>query len=151
MPQSLSNVYLHLTFSTKHRVPLLANREVSSRLWEFIGGICREMKCYPIQIGGYSDHVHILCLLGREISQARLVENLKKRSSAWMKTLGEAYTKFYWQEGYGAFSVNPTEKDKVVQYILAQEEHHRKRTFQEEYRAFLNKYNVNYDERYVWD
>ena len=151
MPQSLSNVYIHITFSTKNRMPLLSNKDISERLYSFLGGICREFKCNPIQVGGYKDHIHILCLLGRETTQSKLLENLKKRSSAWIKDLGNNYQNFYWQEGYGAFSVNPTEIDKVIAYIKNQEEHHRKYTFQDEYRAFLRKYDIEYDERYMWD
>jgi hypothetical protein len=79
------------------------------------------------------------------------VEEVKKRSSSWVKTLDRRYTKFYWQNGFGMFSVNPSELGVVVDYIQNQEEHHRKRTFQDEFRAFLKKYRIDYDERYVWD
>ncbi|NDV58868.1 IS200/IS605 family transposase [Bacteroides sp. 519] len=151
MPQSLSSIYVHITFSTKNRISLLKDDEINASLYNFLGGICKEMKCNPIQIGGHTDHIHILCLLGRETTIAKLVENLKKRSSLWIKDFGNNYQKFYWQEGYGAFSVNSTETDKVINYILNQKEHHRKWTFQDEYRAFLHKYNVKYDEQYVWD
>lgn len=150
MPQSLSKVYVQITFSTKHRVNLI-DEEIETRLFEYLGGICKGLECNPVQVGGYKNHVHILCLLSRKISQADLLEKVKKESSKWMKTQGDKYRKFYWQNGYGIFSVNPAEIDIVVNYIKNQKEHHKTKTFQDEYRAFLKKYDVDYDERYVWD
>ncbi|SHM51403.1 IS200/IS605 family transposase [Flavobacterium chilense] len=150
MSQSLSKVYVHLTFSTKGRYPFI-DQNIQERLWQYLGGICKGLECNPIQIGGYKDHVHILCLLSKKITQMKLVEEVKKQSSKWIKTIDDNYAKFYWQDGYGIFSVNPSEIEIVVQYIKNQEEHHKKRTFKEELVAFLNKYNVTYDERFLWD
>jgi REP element-mobilizing transposase RayT len=150
MSQSLSKVYVHLTFSTKNRFPFIKD-PIKERLWEYIGGICKGLDCNPVQVGGHNDHVHILCLLSKKIAQIYLIEEVKKQSSKWIKTLDADYSKFYWQDGYGIFSVNPSEIDTVVSYIKNQGEHHKKRTFQEELVAFLKKYNVEYDERYLWD
>jgi REP element-mobilizing transposase RayT len=150
MSQSLSKVYVHITFSTKNRKPLI-DENIGSSLYEYIGGICKGMECNPVRIGGHKDHVHILCLLSRKVAQMKLVEEIKKQSSKWIKTKDEKYSQFYWQDGYGIFSVNPAETDKVVDYIINQYEHHKIKSFQEEFRAFLKKYNVEYDERYVWD
>lgn len=150
MPQSLSKVYVHLTFSTKNHQPLIL-KDVQDRLFQYLGGICAGLECTPVQIGGYKDHVHILCLLSRKIAQMKLVEEVKKQSSKWIKSIDDRCSNFYWQDGYGIFSVNPKEKDVVVEYIKNQEEHHKTKTFQDEFRAFLKKYNVDYDERYVWD
>ncbi|MHA7109413.1 IS200/IS605 family transposase [Sunxiuqinia elliptica] len=150
MPQSLSKVYLHITFSTKQRKKLI-DKDIQTKLFEYLGGICKGLSCNPVRVGGTNDHVHILCTLSRKISQAELIEALKKNSSKWMKTQGKRYQNFYWQNGYGIFSVNPTEVDVVTNYINSQEEHHRAKTFQEEFQAFLKKYQVEYDERYVWD
>ena len=150
MPQSLSQVYVHLTFSTKNREPLIVP-EIQDRLFQYLGGICSGLECTPVQIGGYRNHVHILCLLSRKIAQMKLVEEVKKESSKWIKTVGPDFSDFYWQDGYGIFSVNPAEKDVVIAYIKNQEKHHRKKLFQDEFRAFLKKYHVAYDERYVWD
>lgn len=150
MPQSLSKVYLHITFSTKQRAKLI-DKDIQTKLFEYLGGICKGLVCNPVRVGGTNDHVHILCTLSRKISQAELIEALKKNSSKWMKTQGQRYENFYWQNGYGAFSVNPTEVDVVTNYINSQEEHHRTKTFQEEFQAFLKKYQIEYDERYVWD
>jgi putative transposase len=157
MPQSLSKVYIHITFSTKNREALIDDN-IKSALFEYLGGISKGLECYPLKVGGYQNHVHIACTLSRKVKQMDLLEELKKQSSkcppverAGIKTKGEAYNKFYWQNGYGIFSVNPTEINKVIDYINNQDEHHKKITFQDEFRAFLEKYNVEYDERYVWD
>lgn len=150
MGQSLAKNYIHIIFSTKHRMPLI-KEPVQTDLYKYIGGICNNMECYPLKIGGYTDHVHILCLLSKKIALMKLLEETKSHSSKWMKTKGDALKQFYWQDGYGAFSVSPAQVDIVKAYIENQAEHHRKKTFQEEYRSFLNKYNVEYDERYVWD
>ena len=150
MPQSLSKIYVHLIFSTKNRQHII-DETINTQLYDYLGGICKGLECNPVRVGGHTDHVHILCLLSRKIAPMQLLEEVKKRSSKWIKTQGERYTAFYWQDGYGIFSVNPTETDTVVKYIDNQAEHHKKRMFQDEYRAFLKKYEVDYDERYVWD
>ena len=150
MGQSLVKNYVHIVFSTKHRQELILP-PVEEELHAYLGGTCKKLECQPIKVGGYTDHVHILCMLSKKIALMKLLEEVKSHSSKWIKTKGEAYENFYWQDGYGAFSVNPAEIDVVVNYIANQKEHHRKKTFQEEYRAFLKKYEVEYDERYVWD
>jgi REP element-mobilizing transposase RayT len=150
MPQSLSKVYVHITFSAKNRFPFIDN-EIEQELWNYLGGICKALECNPIRVGGYNDHVHICCILSKKITQVKLLEEIKKESSKWIKTKGSQYEKFYWQDGYAIFSVNPFEIEKVVEYIENQKEHHKKCTFQEELLAFLKKYNVEYDERYLWN
>lgn len=150
MPQSLAKVYVHLVFSTKYRQPVL-HKNIQSELYSYLGGICNAWDCTPIKVGGYHDHVHILCLLSKKIALMKLLEEVKKSSSKWMKTKGAEFTNFYWQDGYGAFSVNPTEVDAVVKYIENQDVHHARKAFQDEFRTFLKKYQVEYDERYVWD
>ena len=150
MGQSLNKIYVHLVFSTKHRAPLIS-KEIEEDLFSYLGGICKNLECNPIQVGGHQDHVHILCLLSKKIALMDLIEKVKSNSSKWIKTKGKELENFYWQNGYGAFSVNPTDIEVVKNYILNQEEHHSKKTFQEEFRAFLKKYNVEYDENYVWD
>jgi len=150
MGQSLVKNYLHIVFSTKHRVPSI-DPEIEEELHSYLGGVCNRLECSAIKVGGYNNHIHILCLQSKKIALMKLLEELKKHSSKWIKTRGDKYKNFYWQDGYGAFSVNPTEVEVVVKYIANQKEHHRKKTFQNEYMAFLKKYNVEYDERYVWD
>ena len=150
MSQSLAKVYVHITFSTKYRQPLIDDA-IKPELFAYLGGICQSLECHPIQVGGHDDHVHILCILSRKIALMKLVEEVKKNSSKWIKTKGKAYENFYWQDGYGAFSVNPAEIHVVIRYIKNQAIHHQKRDFQNEFRAFLHKYRVEYDEKYVWD
>jgi putative transposase len=150
MPQSLAYNYLHITFSTKYREPLI-DVAIEDELFKYIGGICKNLECNPIKVGGYRDHIHILCILSRKIALMKLLEEVKSHSSKWIKTKGDKYKNFYWQRGYGSFSVNPAEIDVVIRYIENQAEHHKKKTFQEEYVAFLKKYNAEYDERYLWD
>ena len=150
MPQSIAYNYLHITFSTKYRVPMI-DEAIEEELFKYIGGICKNLECNPIKVGGYRDHIHILCVLSRKIALMKLLEEIKSHSSKWIKTKGDKYKNFYWQRGYGSFSVNPAEIDVVVRYIENQAEHHKKKTFQDEYIAFLKKYNAEYDERYLWD
>ena len=150
MGQSLVKNYIHIVFSTKHRKPLIF-QPVEAELHSYLGGICNNLGCQVIRIGGYTDHIHILCMLSKKITLVKLLEELKSHSSRWIKTKGGVYTNFYWQDGYGAFSVNPSEVEVVKHYIANQKEHHSKKTFQDEYKAFLKKYDVEFDERYVWD
>ncbi len=150
MGQSLVKNYLHIVFSKKHRQPLI-QQPIETELYSYLGGICNKLECQVIKIGGYTDHIHILCLLSKKITLVKLVEELKSHSSKWIKTKGEHYTNFYWQDGYGAFSVNPSQVEIVINYITNQKEHHRKKTFQDEYISILKKHQIEYDERYVWD
>lgn len=150
MPQSLVKNYLHIIFSTKLRRPLIST-PFDEKLYAYLGGICKNQECVPVQIEGYRDHVHILCLLSKKITLVKFMEDLKTHSSKYMKTLSPELKDFYWQDGYGAFSVNPSQVSIVRDYIQNQEKHHQKRSFQKEYIAFLKKYQVEYDERYLWD
>jgi REP element-mobilizing transposase RayT len=150
MGHSLVKNYLHIVFSTKHRAPLITE-SIETELYAYLSGICKHLDCQPLKTGGYIDHVHILCMLSKKITLIKLLEDVKSDSSRWIKTKGAEFQNFYWQSGYGAFSVNPAEVDRVIDYIARQKEHHSKKTYQNEYRAFLKKYRVEYDERYVWD
>ncbi|UCG28245.1 MAG: IS200/IS605 family transposase [Bacteroidales bacterium] len=150
MPQSLSKVYVHIIFSTKNRQNLI-NDNIENSLYEYLGGICKGLECNPVKVGGHKNHIHVLCLLSRKVAQMKLLEEIKKQSSKWIKTKGPAYSNFYWQDGYGIFSINPTQTDEVIDYIQLQHEHHKHKSFQDEFRAFLKKYKLEYDERYVWD
>ena len=149
MPQSLSKVLVHLIFSTKHRQALI-RPEIRSRLHAYFVGILDNLESPSLQTGGADDHVHILCALSRTISQADLIKEIKTSTSVWMKGDGGVPT-FSWQGGYGAFSIGESQADTVIHYIQNQEEHHRKVSFQDEFRKFLERYKVACDERYVWD
>lgn len=150
MPQSLALVIVHLIFSTKDRQPFIAP-SVRATLHAYLATVARNADCECYRVGGFTDHVHLAIRLTRTLTIAALVEELKTSSSKWMKTQSPDLNAFTWQRGYGAFSVGPSDLDALHTYIDSQEEHHRTRTFQEEYRAFLTKYAVEFDERYVWD
>ena len=151
MSQSLANVLVHIVFTTKNRYPFLVDRSVREEMHAYLGGTCNNLECQVLIVGGVADHVHILCSLSRNLSIAELVGEIKRGSSKWVKTKGKTLTKFAWQNGYGAFSVCQSDVEQVRRYIATQDEHHRKKTFQDEYRTVLTELGVPYDERYVWD
>jgi putative transposase len=120
-------------------------------LHTYLATVCRDLDADVVCVGGVADHIHIVTTLPRTLSQAQLIEQIKKVSSKWIKTLDARYRGFFWQRGYGAFSVSPSQLEAVLQYVDTQQEHHRTRTFQEEYRELLHKHGLDFDERYVWD
>jgi putative transposase len=148
MPQSLARNTIHLIFSTQNRQPLIAPG-LDKRLFAYLAGTLNELKCPTFAVGGVADHVHILFSLARTISLSDAVEEVKKSSSKWMKQNG--VPKFYWQGGYGAFSVSASKEKTVSDYIANQSVKHRKLTFQDELRAFLTKHRMEWDERFLWD
>lgn len=150
MPQSLVKNYLHITYSTKHREPLISI-DIEGELHSYLAGICADHECYPIKIGGYDDHVHIVCSLSRKIALMTFIEHLKTSSSKWMKTKHPSLKNFYWQGGYYAVSVNPADLQRLIEYVENQREHHKKETYQQEVIALLLKNDIPYDERYLWD
>lgn len=150
MPQSLSQVILHIVFSTKERRPWL-DPQIRPRMHAYLATVCRDCGCEAYRVGGAADHVHLAARLVRTISQAELLEEIKKTSSAWMKRQGGQYAGFFWQGGYGAFSIGWSQLKELIGYIDRQEQHHRTQTFQQEYRDLLTEYHVEFDERYVWD
>jgi REP element-mobilizing transposase RayT len=150
MPQSLANLLVHIIFSTKDRQPFI-KQNIEKQLYSYMASIFRECDSPAIIIGGTENHVHILFSLSKKYRLSKVIEDIKKSSSKWIKTKGLEYKKFYWQNGYGAFSIGASGKIATIKYIRNQKEHHRKKTFQEEFLKFLNKYQIKYDERYVWD
>jgi REP element-mobilizing transposase RayT len=151
MPQSLSAVYVHLVFSTKDRRALLCDTTVRCELHAYLGGISKQLDCPPTQIGGVEDHMHILARLGRKITQADWVKELKRVSNLWLKDQGREFADFQWQSGYAVFSVSQSNLEQVSDYIARQEEHHRKMTVQDELSQLFHKHHLEFDERYVWD
>lgn len=149
MAQSLSRIYLHIIFSTKDRYPYLTDLKLRSEVHSYLGGIAKSLGCQPVIVGGVEDHVHLLLCFSRNIEVANLVRDLKRRSSVWLHDRG--LEKFVWQNGYGVFSVSQSNVDDVETYIRNQEEHHRKVGFKEEYRAFVKKHAVQFNEHYLWD
>ena len=150
MPQSLTKLYAHLIFSTKNRQPFL-DEEVRPRVHAYLATIIRDLDSPWVVVGGVADHVHILFDMGKMHAPVKFVEQVKRESSKFVKTLGETQRQFFWQRGYGMFSVGPKDRDEAEAYVRGQEEHHRTKTFQEEFRAFLEQYGIGYEEQYVWD
>ena len=150
MSQSLAKILLHLIYSTKNRERIIRD-EIRDELHRYTAGILKELESPAILINSVEDHVHILYAHSKNLSLSKVVEEVKTGSSKWIKTKGAEYSGFYWQTGYCAFSVSQSGVMDVVEYIQWQKEHHRRKTFQEEYREFLKRYEVTYDERYVWD
>jgi putative transposase len=150
MPQSLAFVLVHIIFSTKDRKPIL-DHSVRTELHAYLATVARHAKCECYRASGVADHVHIAIRLARTKNVSELVEELKSSSSKWLKTKSPELSKFGWQRGYGAFCVGPADLEGLIRYIDTQETHHRKVTFQDEFRAFLKKYGIEWDERYLWD
>jgi putative transposase len=151
MPQSLAKILVHTVFSTKDRRPFLRDKSLRDELHRYIGGILANLDCQPIIIGGVEDHVHLLCALSRTCDAAEMVKEVKRGSSLWIKTKSPDLQDFAWQNGYGIFSIGFSQIDAVKEYIAGQEKHHRKISFQDEFRQLLKRYEIEFDERYVWD
>jgi hypothetical protein len=150
MPQSLSNVLVHLVFSTKDRTLWIAD-DWRDDLHAYIGGVIRRCGADLLAAGSVEDHIHLLFPLPRTISVADLVKEIKSGSSRWIHEENSRPKEFHWQAGYGIFSISPSHKESVVQYIGNQREHHRTISFKDEYLRLLAKYGISHDERYVWD
>jgi putative transposase len=149
MAQTLTRLLVHVIFSTKNRANLI-KPEIEPELYAYMGGICRNRGSALLAAGGTANHVHLLVSLAKTIALADLLMDVKKDSSKWIKTRGASFADFQWQEGYGAFTIGESQVDDLKGYIARQKERHRTATFEEEFVAFLKKYNVPYDERYVW-
>jgi REP element-mobilizing transposase RayT len=149
MSQSLSKLYVHAVFHIKYNSPKIRKQD-KKELYAYMGSIVKDNKSIPIIINGVENHVHLLFIQSKNIALAKIIEEIKRHSSRWIKTKGTYYSKFAWQGGYGAFSVSPSIHDQTKKYILNQEKHHRKMNFKDEYLLFLKEYKIDYDERYLW-
>jgi putative transposase len=150
MPQSLFSLGSHIIFSTKGRLPVLS-ADSKAQVHAYMAGTLRELECAAINVGGTADHVHILCNLSKSMAPVKAVETLKRESSKFAKTLRPELADFRWQAGYGLFGVGPKQCARVRAYVQGQEEHHRRESFQEEFRRLLIEFEIPFDERYVWD
>jgi putative transposase len=148
MSQSFVQIYVHIVFHTKDNVKMI-REDIETELFSYLGGILKNNKSTPLQIGGTSDHVHILCTLPKTMTPADLVEEIKKSSSKWIKTKGAHYKNFYWQDGYGGFSVSSSGVEPVKRYILNQKKHHEKVSFIDEYKTLLEEYGIPFEDRYL--
>lgn len=151
MAQSLSRLWTHLIFSTKDRFPFLSDQQTRRDMQAYLSTVLRSSDCETLIVNGTVDHVHALFALSRKHSIASVVKEIKRTSSSWVKEVSPSLRKFHWQNGYGAFSVSQSHVGRVCKYIENQERHHRRRSFEDEYREFLKKYEIQFDERYVWD
>ena len=149
MGQSLSKLYIHLVFHTKNSSTLI-RKEDKDHLYAYMGSIIKENESIPILINGTEDHVHVLCIMSKNIALSKLTEQIKRHSSRWIKTLSSHYRQFSWQGGYAGFSVSKSLLGKTKNYIMNQEEHHKRMTFKEELIALLKEYSIDYDERYLF-
>ena len=151
MPQSLAAVYAHLVFSTKERRPFLREAGIRASLHEYLDGVSKTLHCPVLRVGGVEDHVHILARVSRTISIADWVKELKRVSTLWVHESSPNLANFFWQAGYGVFSVSQSKLEEVAAYVEFQEAHHRKMTFQDELRILFKHHHLAFDERYVWD
>jgi putative transposase len=150
MPQSNAYLLIHVIFSTKDREPVLL-APARAALHAYLATVARDIGCECYRAGGMEDHVHLAIRLSRTVTVSALIEKLKSSSSKWLKEQFHDQENFAWQRGYAAFSVGPSHLEALRRYIDTQEEHHRKQSFQEEYRMLMGKYGISYDERYAWD
>ena len=150
MPQSLAKILVHLVFSTKNREPVLSE-PVRVPLCDYASAVLRDLDSHVIAINAWRDHVHILFALSRNHSLAQVVMEVKRATSKWIKTQGKEFAGFHWQSGYGAFSIGQSGVEEVEKYIANQAKHHRVKSFEEEFRSFLKRYQIEFDERYLWD
>ncbi|WP_428306977.1 IS200/IS605 family transposase [Lacipirellula sp.] len=151
MAQSLSRILIHTIFSTKDRRGALTDRELRAELHAYLGGILANLDCQPLIVGGVADHVHLLSTLARTQTVANVVKETKRAATLWLQRADPVFANFAWQNGYGAFSIGASQVAAVRKYIARQEEHHRQVSFQDEFRTLLTRYDVEFDERYVWD
>ena len=149
MANTYTSLFYHVVFSTKNREPWL-RLEIEQRVWAYIGGIARKHKMTALQVGGVEDHIHVLVMAPPTLAPSQIAQFLKGDSSKWIHEEFPGLREFSWQDGYGAFTVSKSNIPSVISYIQDQREHHRKKTFQEEYREFLRQNGIEYDERYVW-
>ena len=149
MASSLVKVDIHLTFHVKSTgIPMRS--EDLPRIFQYIGGLIGNIGGIAIEVGGVCDHVHILTTLPKTMAVADFVRTIKANSSKWIRQISDYYLPFCWQDGYGAFSVSPSLIEKTVNYIRNQEKHHKKISFRDEYKLFLERYGIDYDERYAF-
>lgn len=149
MSQSLAQLFIHIVFHIKTTSVNIRTQD-KDQLYSYMGSIINDNGPQPIIINGTEDHVHILCVMSKNVSLAKLVEKIKRHSSRWIKTKNVYYLRFAWQGGYAGFSVSPSLVDKTKKYIVNQEEHHYKLSFKEEYQLFLIEYGLDYNKEYIW-
>ncbi|HSR51147.1 MAG TPA: IS200/IS605 family transposase [Acidobacteriota bacterium] len=151
MPQSPAQIWPHIIFSTKERYPFFKKPALQEEVFAYLSEVCGRIECPAAITGGHRDHVHVLCRQSKNISTSQLVGTLKRHSSKWIKSKGGILSKFFWQAGYGAFSVGPSQLPMAKDYIRNQEAHHQRVDIKSEFRAFLDRYDISYDDKHLWD
>lgn len=149
MANTLTDLIYHIVFSTKNRSPII-HSGLQEKLYSYIAGIAKRQEALVIQIGGVSDHVHIVLQLKPTHKLSEVIQKIKGHSSKWINKQNNTTTKFQWQEGYGVFTVSASQKPLVIQYVKEQEKHHKKVTFKDELVMFLKRHHIEYDEKYIW-
>jgi putative transposase len=149
MANTYTALFYHLIFSTKNRMKFIAP-EIEQRIWEYMGGVARKHQMIALQVGGMEDHLHALVMAPPTLAPSNIAKFLKGHSSKWIHEEFPHLSHFAWQDGYGGFTINKSNLPTVIHYIQNQREHHRAKTFQEEYLEFLQKHEIAYDERYIW-
>lgn len=149
MPQSLSKLYVHIIFHVKSNAYLIKSED-EKELYVYMGGVIKLSKSIPIVINGTEDHLHILCIMSKNIALSNFLEDIKRNNSRWIKSRGYYYKDFAWQGGYSGYSVSQSKVESVKQYIENQKLHHKNQTFKEEYIQFLKEYGIDYNEDYLW-
>ena len=149
MAQTLSKIYLHIVFSTKNRKNLI-DKDIEMRLYAYVSELSKEINCNVLAIGGTENHLHVLSTISRNISVSDYVKKIKSGSSGWIKSQSIKYNSFYWQNGYGVFSVSESMLERTKNYIFNQKSHHRKISFKDEYLRLLDKHQIGYDENFLW-
>ncbi|MDR0868604.1 MAG: IS200/IS605 family transposase [Planctomycetota bacterium] len=147
MSQSLAKINIHVVYSVQNRASVL-DETIRPDLYAYTVGILNKLACITVAVGGTADHLHALIILSRTVTVAKVIEDMKRGSSRWLKARG--WRDFAWQNGYGAFSVSESKVTTVAKYIHNQQEHHRRRSFTDELRSLLKKHNVEFDERYIF-
>lgn len=150
MSQSLVKNYIHIVFSTKHREDFI-DEKIEKELFLYIAALCKDFQSIALQIGGTDNHIHILCTLSKKVALMKLIQEIKAHSSKWIKTKGKKYENFYWQDGYGAFSVSEENLYPTINYIKNQRQHHQTKGYKDELINILEKHRIKYDEKYLWD
>ena len=149
MANTYTQLFTHIVFHTKSTGIVMRDEDLV-RVFQYIGGIIREEGAVPFAIGGVADHIHILMSLPKTMALSDLMRVIKAKSSKWLRRLDSYYEPFSWQDGYGAFSVSPSLMERTKQYILGQAEHHKVKTYHDEYCETLNAYRIDYDEYYAF-
>lgn len=146
-----TQLLFHVVFSVKDRKPLLQDDDFREATWAYMAGVCKNLEGFALIVGGYYDHAHLLVRIPAKLAVSEFVGRVKANTSKHINDSRDTALKFHWQGGYGAFTVSPSRKQTVISYIENQIEHHRVTSFRDEFRLLLDKHEIEYDEKYIWE